>query len=69
MKTLQVILGDGDQLAQVFTNLVEKALKYTPQDGEVLVLNRVENGRELVLVKERESGIAPENLGRFFERY
>lgn len=64
-----VIIGDGDRLAQVVTSLVENALKYTPQDGEVLVLGGVENGSELVLVKEREPMIAPEDLGRFFEHF
>jgi len=60
--TLPVIIGDGDTPVQAFTNLVETALKYTAQEGEMLVLGRDAIGSELVLVKERGSRIAPEDF-------
>ena len=59
IETPPVVAGDGDRLAQVFTNLVENALKYTLQDWEVLVLGKVENGSVVVSVEDSGPRIAP----------
>ena len=63
------ILADGDRLAQVFTNLVDNALKFTPPNGRV-ILSAKKAGAEVELsVADTGIGVAPEALPRLFERF
>jgi signal transduction histidine kinase len=78
---LPIITGDGDRLAQVFTNLLDNALKHTPEGGRVMVAARSLSGSSIVrrgrtwpagievAVADTGSGIPPEDLGRIFERF
>ncbi len=63
------ILGDGDRLAQVFGNLVDNAIKYTPQGGQVLLRTLVEGDKVVVRVADSGVGISPDDLTRIFERF
>jgi len=66
---LPALTGDGDRLAQVFTNLVENAFKFTPAGGRVAV-NAVFNGEAIeVTVVDTGVGISPEALLRIFDRF
>ena len=64
-----VILGDADRIKQLMLNLVDNAIKYTPQGGRVtLGLRRTE--REAVLtVADTGIGIPAEDLAHIFERF
>lgn len=66
---LPVIIGDGDRLAQVFTNLVDNALKYTPSGGSVAIHAGVDESSMLVSVSDSGPGIPPEDRQRIFERF
>jgi signal transduction histidine kinase len=78
---LPVITGDGDRLAQVFTNLLDNALKHTSEGGKVSVAARSVTGSSIVrrgktwpagvevVVSDNGSGIPPEDLSRVFERF
>lgn len=68
---LPYILGDGDRLAQVFGNLIENAIQYSPTDGDIFVeveLASTEDGIT-VRVKDQGPGIPPEDTQRIFERF
>jgi two-component system, OmpR family, sensor kinase len=66
---LPTITGDGDRLAQVFTNLVDNALKNTPAGGQIK-LRAVQSGSEIqVDVADTGAGIPPEALSHIFERF
>jgi two-component system sensor histidine kinase ResE len=61
--------GDGDRLAQVFTNLVENALKCTPTGGRV-VLSATSAGTEVqVSITDSGIGIPNDALPRLFDRF
>ncbi len=66
---LPAFLGDGDRLAQVFTNLVENALKFTPANGRV-VLSAKKDGEWIEFeVADSGVGVESEALPRLFDRF
>lgn len=69
LQSVPGLLGDGDRLAQVFTNLVDNAIKFTPPGGSVTLADqRVEESVQ-VTVADSGPGIAPEDQTRIFERF
>lgn len=66
---LPPVVGDGDRLAQVFNNLLDNALKFTPAGGTVSVGMAPAEGAVLVKVSDSGVGIASEELPRIFERF
>lgn len=63
------LMGDGDRLAQVFTNLLDNAIKHTPPDGSVTLSAALANGGVTVTVRDTGEGIPPGELPRIFERF
>jgi two-component system, OmpR family, phosphate regulon sensor histidine kinase PhoR len=68
-----VVRGDHDELAQVFQNLVQNAIKYGRKGGTVGVRLSLEPGgrtvRYRVDVTDDGPGIAPQHLPRLTERF
>ncbi len=69
IESIPVINGDGDRLVQVFNNLVDNAIKYTPANGWVHISTRVVGDQVEIKVADSGSGIAPEDQERIFERF
>ena len=73
--------GDAGQISQLFTNLLDNALKHTPGGGKVSVSARVMTGSSVarrgrswpgaieISVTDTGPGIPPEDLSRIFERF
>jgi heavy metal sensor kinase len=61
--------GDEGRLRQVFINLLDNAIKYTPEGGRVGVRVGRKGGMAVVTVEDTGIGIPAEHLPRVFERF
>jgi heavy metal sensor kinase len=61
--------GDQARLRQVFFNLLDNAIKYTPEGGEVEVRVEAVDGRAVATVRDTGEGISAEHLPRVFDRF
>jgi signal transduction histidine kinase len=64
-----IVLGDGDRLAQVFSNLIDNALKYTGVNGKVEISAKIEENSILICVKDSGIGISKSEREKIFERF
>ena len=64
-----LLRGDSIDLTRAFTNLLQNAIRYTPQGGKVEVALTLRGRRLWAVVKDTGIGIARENLERVFERF
>ncbi|WP_024889050.1 hybrid sensor histidine kinase/response regulator [Luteimonas huabeiensis] len=63
------LYADPVRLAQVFTNLLNNASRYSRPDGAVRLQARVEDGEAVITVRDQGMGIAPEHLQSIFELF
>lgn len=66
---LPAVVADGDRLAQVFTNLLDNAIKHTPGGGTVTLSAQAASGVAAVTVTDTGAGIPADDLSRIFERF
>ncbi|WP_273128517.1 two-component system histidine kinase PnpS [Metabacillus sp. HB246100] len=66
---LVFIEGDLYRLKQIFINLINNALTYTPQGGSVRVDVEASETYAKVIVTDTGIGIKPEEIPRIFERF
>jgi signal transduction histidine kinase len=69
VQKLPPCLGDATQINQVFSNLLDNALKYLDpaRPGAVTVSGQTEPGCAVYTVEDNGIGIAPEHQGKIFE--
>lgn len=63
------VRGDRVRLRQLFLNLVDNAIKYTPAHGEVTISSCRENGFAHITVSDTGIGIPKEEQARIFDRF
>ncbi|EIT85430.1 two-component sensor histidine kinase involved in phosphate regulation [Fictibacillus macauensis ZFHKF-1] len=61
--------GDGQRLKQVFINLINNALNYTPAGGRVLIRLKESAEKVTFSVSDTGIGIKKEEISRIFERF
>ncbi|TMC81103.1 MAG: PAS domain S-box protein [Chloroflexi bacterium] len=64
-----LVSGDRLRIAMIVANLLDNALKYSPQGGEVQCRVGVRDGHAFISVRDVGLGIAPEHISRLFMRF
>jgi PAS domain S-box-containing protein len=67
--TQPIVQCDADRVAQIISNLLTNAVKYSPDGGAILVTSRVSDGFVEVGVRDHGVGIAAEFAKQLFSRY
>ncbi len=66
---LPPVMADANRLERILVNLLSNALKYSPQDTDVLVTACKTDHDMEICVSDRGIGISPEDLPHVFERF
>jgi signal transduction histidine kinase len=76
LEALPPITADGERLLQVFSHLIQNAIKYTPDGGHIRITGRLlyermppQDQRIEVVVADTGIGIAPDDLERIFNKF
>lgn len=65
-QSLDSVWGDSDRLRQVFANLINNAIKFSPPGGNISVIAEGSDVGVTVCVADSGCGIPPEEMGRIF---
>jgi signal transduction histidine kinase len=63
-----IITADRNRIRQVFANLMDNAIKYNSEGGQVTVTARQEPTRTVVTFEDTGISIAPEDLAKIWDR-
>jgi signal transduction histidine kinase len=63
------IIGDERRLTQVLNNLVNNAIKYSPDGGEIMIKGEVHPRYVTISVKDEGIGIPAHEKGRIFQKF
>jgi K+-sensing histidine kinase KdpD len=61
--------GDGRWIKQVFRNIMDNAVKYSPQGGLIVIKGEVRPADVVVSIADQGIGISPEDLIPLFEKF
>ncbi|MBN1430213.1 MAG: response regulator [Anaerolineae bacterium] len=63
------VMGTPSRLQHVFSNLIDNAIKYTPEGGEISIRIRNEGNEAVCTVSDTGIGIPPEDQPHIFDRF
>ena len=67
--SLPLVNADHARIIQILTNLLDNALNYTPDNGQITVVANATHSYVYISVKDSGIGIAKENQDKIFERF
>ncbi|MHC4691562.1 MAG: sensor histidine kinase [Planctomycetota bacterium] len=69
LSTLPACMGDSSQVNQIFSNILDNALKYLDDSrpGMIHIYGKIDNGQSIYCVEDNGVGIASEHQNKIFE--
>jgi signal transduction histidine kinase len=67
--TNAIVLGDKIRLSQLIFNLIDNAIKYTPERGKIWISLRSENHQAIIEIRDNGTGIHQNELSKIFDRF
>jgi two-component system sensor histidine kinase VicK len=64
-----IVAVDAHWIKQVFRNILDNAIKYSPEGGLIVIRGEVRLGDVVINIADQGIGISPENLIPLFEKY
>jgi len=64
-----LVAGDAARLGQVLSHLIDNALRYTPEKGQIAVIIQTEDKHLLCKVEDNGPGIPPADLPFIFDKF
>ncbi|WP_404407317.1 ATP-binding protein [Jeotgalibacillus malaysiensis] len=64
-----MIKGDRERLTQVMTNLLNNAIKFSPQGGDITVRLCADQGKASIIVEDQGIGIPSEEVDKLFQKF
>jgi len=61
--------GDKDLLFQAYANVIDNAIKYTPEDGMISITMYCEDQFTVIAVEDSGGGIPEQDIGKVFQRF
>lgn len=67
--SLPAIEVDPGRITQVLTNILDNALRHTPEDGRIILSARGADGHVELAIQDTGPGLKEEDLNRIFDRF
>ncbi len=68
-ENMRAVWADRERCAQIFSNLLSNAVRYTPNGGSVTISAKINGDQVEVTVRDTGEGIRPENQARIFDKF
>ncbi len=69
MDKLPKLSADVGRLRQLFSNLLDNAIRHTPSGGEIIISSAIEEEQIALIIQDSGEGIEPEQLPHLFDRF
>lgn len=64
-----IIQSDADLLMQIWANLIDNAIKYSPENSSIYITGKIENNYLVVSIKDEGDGISTKKQSKIFEKF
>ena len=69
LRQTNMVTVDGERIVQVFNNLIDNAIKFSPKQGRIVIRDQEDERFAVISVIDEGPGIAPEEADRIFDRF